>query len=135
MKYFYRWDEEEKIEVGPSYSTGTGPVIKGEKIQIGMVHKSKGTGAKAHRHPNEQFNIVVQGTLRAMVEGEEKLVGPGGVIHIPANAIHYTIATPEEDVIFYAVKDMSWGIEGIPEDRSAGRHFDPGFEPGSKNKK
>ena len=78
MKYFYRWDEEEAIEVGTGYSTGRGPVIKGDKIQVAWVHKAKGTGAKEHRHPNEQFNIVIQGTLRAMVEGQEALVKKGG---------------------------------------------------------
>ncbi len=135
MRYFYRWDEEEKISVGPAYSTGQGPLIKGEKVQIALVHKPRGTGANPHTHPNEQFNIVMQGTLRAMVEGQEELVRKGGIVYIPANARHYTVATEEEDVVFIAVKDMSWGIAGIAEDKNAGAYYAPGVKAKGKQKK
>ena len=57
------------------------------------------------------------------------------MIHIPANALHYTVATPDEDVIFLACKDTSWGIVGIAEDQKAGAHYDPGFGPEAKQKK
>jgi len=135
MKYFYRWEEEEDIDVGRSYSSGRGPLIKGERMQIALVRKAKGSGARPHHHPNEQFHYVIQGKLKAMVEGQEALVGPGEVIHIPPNAIHATVATPEEDVVFFTVKDLAWGIEGIPDDgKDTGAYYEPGYEPGSDKK-
>ena len=33
---------------------------------------------------------------------------------------YYTIATEDEDVVFFAVKDLSHGINGIPVDPSKG---------------
>lgn len=130
MEYFYRWEDLESIQVGRSYSSGEGPLIKGERMQIALVRKAKGTGARPHHHPNEQFHYVVKGTLKAMVGGQEKIVKPGGVIHIPPNVSHATVATPEEDVIFFTVKDTSWGIEGIPDDgKDTGGVYEGGREP------
>ena len=136
MEYFYRWEDLESIQVGRSYSSGEGPLIKGERMQIALVRKAKGTGARPHHHPNEQFHYVVKGTLKAMVDGQEEMVTAGGVIHIPPNVVHATVATPEEDVIFFTVKDTSWGIVGIAADgQDSGAHYEPGFEPESKVKK
>ena len=70
-----------------------------------------------------------------MVEGQEERVKKGGTVYISANARHYTVATEEEDVVFIAVKDMSWGIAGIAEDKSAGAYYAPGFKAEEKQKK
>jgi quercetin dioxygenase-like cupin family protein len=129
-KYFYRLDEEESVNVGGTYSTATGPLVQGERIQVSLAHKAAGTGAKPHTHPNEQFNYLLKGRLKAVVDGEEQLITPGTLIHIPANAVHATVATTDEDVIFLAIKDMSWGIAGIAVDKDdPGPHYEPGFGP------
>ena len=39
---------------------------------------------------------------------------------VEGERIHYTIATPDEDVVFFAVKDMSHGIIGIAVDPAKG---------------
>ena len=135
MKYFYRWENLEDFNVGGNYSSAEGPLIKGERMQIALVRKPKGTGARPHHHPNEQFHYVMKGTLKAMVDGQEELVTAGGVIHIPPNVVHATVATPEEDVVFFTVKDTSWGIVGIPADgQDTGAHYEPGFEPDPEKK-
>jgi quercetin dioxygenase-like cupin family protein len=135
MKYFYRLDEEESVNVGGDYSTAKGPLVKGERIQVSLAHKAAGTGAKAHTHPNEQFNYLLKGKLKAIVNGEERLITPGTLIHIPANAVHATIATADEDVIFLAIKDMSWGIAGTAVDKDdPGPYYEPGFGPGKDGK-
>lgn len=133
MKYFYRLDEEESVNVGGTYSTAKGPLVQGERIQVSLVHKAAGTGAKPHTHPNEQFNYLLKGTLKAMVNGEEQIVTAGTLIHIPANAVHATVATVDEDVVFLAMKDMSWGIAGTAVDKdNPGPYYEPGFEPDKK---
>jgi hypothetical protein len=49
---------------------------------------------------------------------------------LPPNVAHYTIATPEEGVVFFAVKDMTHGIIGTAADGAmAGGHSNPGFGP------
>lgn len=131
-KFFYKWDNMEVENVGGDYSTAQGPVIKGEQIQVSLVTKPRGTGANPHSHPNEQFNYVVKGTLRATVDGHEEMIGPGEVIYIPANVVHSTIATQEEDVIFLAIKDTRHGMVGHAVDPSAGKYYDKDIKPEDK---
>lgn len=121
------------IDTGTGYATTFGSVVEGERMQLGLMRKPRGTGARLHSHPNEQWNYVVQGRLRVSIEGEpERIVGPGTLIYFPANKVHATVALPEEDVVFLVVKDMSHGIIGNPADgKMSGPHYDPGFEPRS----
>jgi len=118
------------IDAGPGYSTAHGPVIEGERIQIGLMRMPRGTGGRPHSHPNEQWIYVLQGTLESEVDGVKSRVSSGSLIYIPANAVHSALATPGEDVIFLTAKDMSHGISGTPVDASiAAPLYAPGFEP------
>ena len=119
------------IPTGTGYATTHGPVVEGERMQIGLMHKPRGTGARPHSHPNEQWNYVVKGRLRVTIEGEpERVVGPGTLLYFPPGKVHATVALPDEDVIFLVAKDLSHGIIGNPADGvRSGPHYDPGFEP------
>lgn len=130
-EYVFTADDLEEIDVGPGYSSGTGGVIEGDRVQVSLVHKPRGTGSNPHKHSNEQFSYVLQGTLRVTVgDREEQIAEAGDIIYLPADTSHYTIATEEEDVYFFTVKDLSQGIAGEPVDDSAdGAHYEPGFEP------
>ncbi len=129
--YFFKMDELKPIDAGPTYSTSRGGVVEGDRMQIGLIHKARGTGSRAHSHPNEQFNYVLQGTLRVTIgDSPETLCPAGTAIYVPANVVHSMIATPEEDVIFYVVKDLTHGIAGMPADgKDTGAHYEPGFGP------
>ncbi len=129
--YMFKLDEMEKIDAGTGYSTAHGPVIEGDKIQVGLMLKPRGTGARPHKHPNEQWNYIVKGRVRVKIEGEdERVVGPGTLLFFPANKIHSTVALQDEDVYFLAIKDMSHGIIGLAADGTmAGPHYDEGFAP------
>jgi quercetin dioxygenase-like cupin family protein len=120
------------IDAGPGYSTAHGPVVEGERMQIGLIRMPRGTGARPHSHPNEQWVYVMQGTLESEVEGVKSRVSAGSLIYIPANAVHSALATPEQDVIFLTAKDMSHGIVGTAIDASiSAPAYAPGFEPTS----
>ncbi|MBA7657604.1 hypothetical protein ES703_65543 [subsurface metagenome] len=130
MQYFYRFEEQEQIPVAPDYSTTEAAWIKGDRMHILMGHKKKGSGSRPHRHPNEQFIYVLKGHLKATVEDQEKIVSPGGLIHVPSNALHSIVATTDEDVQFFVAKDTSWGITGIPENgEKSGGYYKRGYEP------
>lgn len=118
------------IAAGTGYSTAMGPVVEGERMQCALVSKKRGTGSNMHVHPNEQWNYIVKGTLRVRIGDQpERLCGPGTLLYFPANLPHATVATQDEDVVFFAVKDMSHGIIGRPVDgRATAGHFDPGYE-------
>jgi quercetin dioxygenase-like cupin family protein len=118
------------MAAGIGYSTAFGPVVEGERMQIGLITKVKGSGAKPHTHPNEQWNYILKGTLRVKIADQpEQLCGPGTLLYFPANIVHSTVATQDEDVMFFTVKDLSHGIHGKAVDGTMdGGYFDPGFD-------
>jgi quercetin dioxygenase-like cupin family protein len=128
--YIFSLKEMGGIEAGIGYSTAFGPVIEGERMQVGLIHKVRGSGAKPHTHPNEQWNYIVQGTLRVRIGDQpERLCGPGTLLYFPANIVHSTVATTDEDVIFLTVKDLSHSIHGAAVDGTMdGGYYEPGYE-------
>jgi quercetin dioxygenase-like cupin family protein len=130
-QYYYRLDQFESRPFQPAVSTSTGAVIKGEYIYVGLVTKARGTGSQPHRHPFEQFNYVLKGTVKARVGGKEQLVSAGGLIHIPRNTLHSIVTTTDEDAVYLMMKNVTpFGMDGIPEDETAkGPRYENGFEP------
>jgi quercetin dioxygenase-like cupin family protein len=102
-----------KIMGGPDYSTANGPCVEGDRMIVGLMRMSAGTGAEAHSHPNEQWIYILEGTFRATIDGKQIDAKPGSVVYIPANTIHAGKATPEADVLFFTVKDASHSLHGI----------------------
>lgn len=129
-KYIFPLSKMAGIDAGNGYSSAFGPLIEGERMQVALITKTRGTGARPHVHPNEQWNYIVQGTLRVKIGDQpEQLCGPGTLLYFPAGITHSTVATHEEDVIFFTAKDLSHGIHGMAADGTmAGPHYDPGFE-------
>ena len=129
-EFIFKLPELARIDAGRGYSTAEGPVVEGERMQIGLIKKQKGTGARAHTHPNEQWTYILKGTLRVKIgEAPEQLCGPGTLLYLPANIVHYTIATADADVEFFTVKDLTYGIHGKPVDgKMTGGHYDPGSQ-------
>jgi quercetin dioxygenase-like cupin family protein len=116
---------------GPSLSKGksstVGAVLKGDRIILTLGTQARGTGARPHTHPNEQFNYMLRGTMTWEVEGELIFAGPGKLMHTPAQAVHTGLACPDEDTIFLAMKDTRHGIVGPPVD---GVYNGPNYLPG-----
>ncbi len=129
-RYQFNFARVRKVPAGTGYSTSHGGVVEGERMLVGYIHKPRGTGSRMHSHPNEQFNLVVKGTLTGSVNGKPVTAPAGTLIYIPANAPHTLVSTPEEDVIFVAIKDLSHGNIGKAVDGTmAGPVSLEGFEP------
>jgi quercetin dioxygenase-like cupin family protein len=134
-KYLFRLANLKKVPAGTGYSTSHGGVVEGKRMLVGYIHKPRGTGSRMHTHKNEQFNYVVQGTLKGSINGKRVVAPAGTLIYIPADAPHNLVSTPGEDVIFIAIKDLSQGIIGKAVDGTmAGPHYDAGFGPKAKRK-
>lgn len=134
-KYQFPLAKVKKVAAGTGYSTSHGGVVEGERMLVGYIHKPRGTGSRMHTHKNEQFNLVVKGTLKGSVNGKRVLAPAGTLIYIPANAPHNLVSTQDEDVIFIAIKDLSQGIIGMAVDGTmVGPHYDAGFAPKAKKK-
>jgi quercetin dioxygenase-like cupin family protein len=93
---FYNWNNMERSVISPKYSTAEGPTIKGGKIEVGRYRFAAGTGAKLHKHPEEQVINVLSGKFRVRVGGEERVLGPGDAALIPANTEHEASAVESE---------------------------------------
>jgi quercetin dioxygenase-like cupin family protein len=78
--------------LNPEYSTARGPVMRSDKQEISVVFFPGGTGAEAHRHPEEQTFYVVSGRIRVTVgegdDAETYEVAPGEGSFHPSNALH-----------------------------------------------
>jgi quercetin dioxygenase-like cupin family protein len=128
--YQYDFANVTKVAAGTGYSSAHGGVVEGERMLVGYIHKPRGTGSRMHSHPNEQFNLVVKGHLKGEVNGKPIDAPAGTLIYIPANSPHMLVSTPDEDVIFVAIKDLSHGIIGKAVDGTmTGPLFLEGFEP------
>jgi quercetin dioxygenase-like cupin family protein len=132
-KYQFNLARVRKVDTGTGYSSAHGGVVEGERMLVGYIHKPRGTGSRMHSHKNEQFNLVVKGTLKGSVNGKRVVAPAGTLIYIPANAPHTLVSTPDEDVIFVAIKDLSHGIIGMAVDGTmAGPAYLKGYQPGGK---
>ena len=126
----YSLSKLKKVPAGTGYSSAHGGVVEGDRMLVGYIHKARGTGSRMHSHNNEQFNYVVQGTLKGSVNGKRVVAPAGTLIYIPANAPHNLVATADEDVIFIAIKDLSQGIIGKAVDGTMeGPAYLKGYEP------
>lgn len=112
--YFFDLDELETLDAGPGYSTSHGPVIEGERVQVGLMRMPKGTGADPHTHPNEQFNYFLQGESDGGVDGQDEPISAGEVKYIPPDTEHWGEVVSDEDVLFFVAKDLTHGIAGSP---------------------
>lgn len=125
-EYIFQLGNLDGMLTGKKYSSAFGPIVEGLRTQVGLMRKEKGTGARPHSHPNEQWNYVVKGKLRVTIDGQEQVVGPGTLLYFPPDVIHCTVAEPEEDVYFFVVKDLTHGIQGnLAEGESEGPVLNP----------
>lgn len=134
-EYFIAFEKLGKYAFNNNITSADGNVVKGDKIIVGMITKKRGSGSQPHTHPFEQFNYVLKGALRACVDGDERLVLQGGLIHIPANTVHTTVSGTDEDCVYLMIKEATaMGTRGIPQDPNVkGPRYEPGFEPGAGN--
>ncbi|MEL0106508.1 MAG: cupin domain-containing protein [Rhodospirillales bacterium] len=138
MKYFHRIIDEDRKSIKSKTSTAHAAVIKGERITAGLVQKEQGSGSQPHRHPKlEQFNFIIKGKFKSMVEGEHHIMEEGDMVHIPPNALHQMVAVGEGENIYFMAKDTisdpeRW-IYGEAEDKTATKPwYEPGFDPDEK---
>lgn len=94
---------------------------------------------KPHDHPHDMLLIVLKGTMRMEVAGEEYDIGPNEVIDVPAFAMHRGYALGSEPVslieIFSPVRhdyihlvawqEEAFGDDGVPWVRSEYNSWNP----------
>jgi quercetin dioxygenase-like cupin family protein len=145
MRYVYDFSQLDHVPAGPSSaqvtarrlvsgatletakSSTVAAALTGRHLIMALARQTRGTGAKAHTHPNEQFNYILAGVMTGELGGETIFARAGMLGHTPATIVHTGLACPDEDLMFLAMKDTRHGLSGPPVD---GRHDGPACLPG-----
>jgi quercetin dioxygenase-like cupin family protein len=112
-EHFFELAKLDQIKGGPDYSSALGSCVEGQRMMVALMRMPPGTGADPHSHPNEQWVFVLEGTLEFDVAGEVMHATPGVAVYIPGNVLHRSKVVGERDVVFFTVKDTSFGLQGI----------------------
>jgi mannose-6-phosphate isomerase-like protein (cupin superfamily) len=73
---------------------------RGELLRIETTNPPTGVAEPLHVHPRQESRAeVVAGSLRFVVEGQERRLGPGEAIGIPAGVPHHFCNDGEEDAV------------------------------------
>ncbi len=111
-RYYFDIEALTGIEAGPGYAPTFGPVVEGELTQVGVMTIPAGQSSAPHTHPNEQWIYLMAGRMLAVVDGEEREIGPGELVYIPAGTVHSVDVLPGDDAQFFTCKDLRHGIAG-----------------------
>jgi quercetin dioxygenase-like cupin family protein len=78
-----------------------------EGMAVSLVRFENGARTNWHIHPGEQVLIIVEGEGRAGNGTEEYLnLGPGTVLHLPANERHWHGAMPGKSMAHYSITNI-----------------------------
>jgi quercetin dioxygenase-like cupin family protein len=75
--------------------------VHGEKIMVAQLFLLKGCVVPEHSHESEQLSMVVTGTLKFRLGGEERIVTTNQIVLIPSNLVHTVEAL--EDTLAYDI--------------------------------
>jgi len=112
---FFTWSEMKSDFITPKYSSGQGPTITGERIEVAFMFYPAGTEGKPHSHPNEQIQVALKGKVSAFIGEEKCLIEPGGGMLNPPNVEHgiriledYTVINCKDIVTGWSVYHARW---------------------------
>jgi quercetin dioxygenase-like cupin family protein len=99
-----RWNDEPVEQLSPTIGR---QVVHTERVTVARVLLASGALVPEHRHEHEQVATLLEGRLRFVVDGEEREVGPGESVVLPANVPHLVEALEDSVVLdlFAPVRD------------------------------
>jgi quercetin dioxygenase-like cupin family protein len=74
-------------------------MIVGDKLMACRLHFQPHVVTPAHTHPHEQLTFVLQGKVKFTIEGKERTVSAGDVLHFASNVSHGAMMLDEEVVL------------------------------------
>lgn len=112
-EHVFNMQKVNQIMGGPAYSPVFGGCVEGDRMIVALMTAPAGKDSEPHSHPNEQWIYVLKGQMTLTVDGVVHTAQPGELIYIPANTVHCGGTVEGEDVVFFTVKDASYGLHGI----------------------
>jgi quercetin dioxygenase-like cupin family protein len=74
-------------------------MVIGERIMLVRFRFVPFLVTPEHTHPHEQMSIIVSGRVRFFIEGKERIVSAGDVLHFPPDCRHGATMMDEEVVL------------------------------------
>ena len=81
----HRWDEIALEKITEMISQ---KIVAGEREMLAQIYLKRGALVPMHAHDSEQMTYVLQGALRALVNGDEVIVREGEILHVPPHVPH-----------------------------------------------
>lgn len=93
--------EVSAIEGVPTYggSISVKPLMKGDEMVVLEIFYAKGVGSALHCHAHESMVYIVKGRAKAVVEGQEFVLGPGDSCRHPAGVMHGMEALEDTTIV------------------------------------
>src|SRR5438093_2667395 len=66
--------------------------VHGEQLTFAVVEIEPSAELPEHRHANEQFGMVIEGSVNFCVGDEQRTIGAGGIWRIPSDTLHSVTA-------------------------------------------
>jgi len=63
-------------------------LVRGSNLMLSFLTMKAGSVFELHSHPEEQIMVVLEGYCDEVIEDKMYRVGPGDVLHLPANVRH-----------------------------------------------
>ena len=83
---------------GLDHQTLAGPEHGMQTLEMWLQTIKPDSGTPVHRHDCEEAIVVLRGSGRLTVEGEDTDFGPNSTLQIPRDAIHQIVNTGTEDM-------------------------------------
>jgi len=74
-------------------------MVVGERLMICRFTFEPFLETPEHSHPHEQMTLVMKGNVKFTIDGVEKIVSPGDVLHFPPNNRHGATMLDQEVVL------------------------------------
>ena len=74
-------------------------MVIGERIMIVRFRFVPFLVTPEHTHPHEQMSLIISGRVQFFIEGKERIVSAGDVLHFPPNCRHGATMLDEEVVL------------------------------------
>ena len=87
---------------GLEHQTLAGPEHGMQTLEMWMQTIKPGRGTPVHRHDCEEAIVVLRGSGRLTVGGEDTDFGPNSTLQIPRDVIHQIVNTGTEDMFIVA---------------------------------
>jgi quercetin dioxygenase-like cupin family protein len=92
LAYFLDLVTRETKELMPGGRTQT---FWGEQMLVSRVDFDPNVVVPEHKHPHEQFGVVLSGELVLTVDGKPLVLQRGDMYLVPGNVLHSAVAGPE----------------------------------------